>query len=115
MRINGVLVERATLHNENEVNRLGLRIGDAVHVKRAGDVIPKIVGVVLSSADEQQQQRSTTEAFRLPAACPECGSPTERSAAGEVAASDSALLGDAFTVRCTGGLACPAQVLEQIR
>ena len=112
------MVESATLHNENEINRLKLKVGDNIWLKRAGDVIPKILGVErgLISADTK------SEPFRLPTACPECGSPTERVysdrgtksnlAEGDIAAAEEPLV----SVRCTGGAAvCPAQAIEQIR
>jgi DNA ligase (NAD+) len=128
--INGVIIERATLHNEHEVNRLGLRVGDKVILKRAGDVIPKILGLEDTSSTSDASSTGTGTGmgmavpFRLPASCPECGSPTERLRAGEVAPETTATegvngdtgdIGDAVTVRCTGGAACPAQVIEQIR
>jgi DNA ligase (NAD+) len=117
VKINGVLIERATLHNENEVNRLGVKLGDKVRLKRAGDVIPKIVAVE-DSPDGADPTTSTRPApYQLPDRCPECGSPTERLAAGEVVVDASAVgeLFTAVTVRCTGGTVCPAQVMEQIR
>lgn len=116
MQINGVVVERATLHNENEVNRLRLRVGDRVLVKRAGDVIPKIVDKVEAVTPGMDGATSDSDPFRLPSACPDCGSPTERVAAGATVLNYEGTDGyGAFTVRCTGGAACPAQVVEQIR
>jgi DNA ligase (NAD+) len=88
--VGGVTVTNATLHNEDEVRRKDVRIGDTVVVRRAGDVIPEVVGVVAErrSGDER--------AFEMPAACPVCGSAVVR---GE----------DEAAARCSGGLFCPAQ------
>ena len=88
--IGGVMVERATLHNQDEVDRLDVREGDTVIVQRAGDVIPEVVQVVPDSG------HSMRPVFRLPESCPVCGSPVSRPE-GEVVA------------RCTG-IACPAQL-----
>ena len=92
--VGGVTVSTATLHNEDEVRRKDVRIGDTVIVRRAGDVIPEVVGPVVSkrSGDER--------AFEMPAKCPSCGSDIVRPE-GEVVA------------RCTG-LDCPSQRLERI-
>ena len=88
--IGGVMVERATLHNQDEIDRLDVREGDTVIVQRAGDVIPEVVQVV---PDRGHSKRPT---FKLPESCPVCGSPVSRPE-GEVVA------------RCTG-IACPAQL-----
>ena len=89
--VGGVTVSNATLHNMDEVDRLDLHIGDTVVVRRAGDVIPKVVQVMV--------ERRPTSARRVsvPTVCPACGSAVVRPA-GEV------------VLRCTGGLICPAQV-----
>ncbi len=125
MKINGVVVERASLHNENEINRLGLRVGDTVRLKRAGDVIPKVVAVETAGDPSSEMQgnevslgsrRDRGGVYRLPESCPACGSPTERVTAGEVVVADSQdSIGVPVTVRCTGGAVCPAQAIEQIR
>lgn len=94
--VGGVTVSNATLHNMDEIDRLGLRIGDKVIVRRAGDVIPQIVKVVTEKRPEH------TQPVQLPDACPACGSEIEQ-AEGEVVA------------RCSGGLFCPAQRKEAIR
>ncbi|RDU99551.1 NAD-dependent DNA ligase LigA [Trinickia dinghuensis] len=88
--VGGVTVTNATLHNEDEVHRKDLRSGDTVIVRRAGDVIPEVVGPVLERRLEGAQP------FVMPTACPACGSAIER------------LPGEAVA-HCTGGLVCPAQ------
>jgi DNA ligase (NAD+) len=93
--VGGVTVTNATLHNEDEVRRKDVHIGDTVIVRRAGDVIPEVVGVV---ADRRPPG---ARAFRMPEQCPVCGSRVER------------LEGEAAT-RCTAGLFCPAQRKQAI-
>ncbi|MDP2794343.1 MAG: NAD-dependent DNA ligase LigA [Sulfurisoma sp.] len=88
--VGGVTVASATLHNEAEVQRKNLRVGDTVIVRRAGDVIPEVVAVIV------ERRPSTSREFRLPKECPECGSAVERPEGEAIA-------------RCTGGLFCPAQ------
>ncbi len=94
--VGGVVVSRATLHNEDEIGRKDIREGDTVVVKRAGDVIPKVVSVVLD------QRPSDSHPFEFPDRCPECDSLARREE-GEVAR------------RCTGGLICPAQAIERLK
>lgn len=95
VRVSGVTVQNATLHNEDEVRRKDVRVGDFVVVQRAGEVIPEVVRVLT-------ERRSGDEhAWQMPASCPVCGSPIERPE-GEVVA------------RCTGGASCPAQVLAKL-
>ena len=94
--VGGVTVTNATLHNMDEVARKDVRIGDTVSVRRAGDVIPEVVGVVAARRDGSER------AVELPAACPVCGSALARDP-GESA------------VRCSGGLYCAAQRKQAIR
>ncbi|MEB8477696.1 NAD-dependent DNA ligase LigA [Cronobacter malonaticus] len=96
VQVAGVLVSNATLHNADEIARLGLRIGDKVVIRRAGDVIPQVVNVVLSERPEE------TRPVVFPAHCPVCGSDVER------------VEGEAVT-RCTGGLICGAQRKEALK
>ncbi|MBA4396085.1 MAG: DNA ligase (NAD(+)) LigA [Syntrophus sp. (in: bacteria)] len=95
VRVGGVLVSRATLHNQDEINKKDIRIGDTVVVQRAGDVIPEVVKVIAS------KRSGTEKSFFMPGVCPECGSEVVR------------LDGEAAH-RCIG-LACPAQIRERIR
>ncbi|MDU6411232.1 MAG: NAD-dependent DNA ligase LigA [Yersiniaceae bacterium] len=92
----GAMVSNATLHNADEIERLGLRIGDTVIVRRAGDVIPQVVGVVMSERPEHVRE------VAFPTTCPVCGSDVER-VEGEAVA------------RCTGGLICGAQRKESLK
>lgn len=95
VNVGGVMVSRATLHNEDEILKKDIRIGDTVVIQRAGDVIPEVVKVILSKRTGQEKE------FHMPKRCPECGSETVR-IEGEVAH------------RCVN-LACPAQIKEHIR
>lgn len=95
VQIGGVTVSRATLHNEDEIHRLGVRIGDTVVVQRAGDVIPKILSVVESARDGSEIE------FVWPDACPVCGSSIERVA------------GEAMSY-CVNTAGCPAQLRESV-
>jgi len=92
----GVMVSNATLHNADEIERLGLRIGDTVIVRRAGDVIPQVVGVVMDERPENARE------VVFPTHCPVCDSDVER-VEGEAVA------------RCTGGLICGAQRKEALK
>ena len=94
--VGGVTVTNATLHNEDEVHRKDVRVGDTVIVRRAGDVIPEVVSVVID------QRPTGTRRFGMPTSCPVCRSAVVR---GE---------GEAVS-RCSGGLFCPAQRKEAIR
>ncbi len=107
--VGGVTVERATLHNEDDIRRKDIRAGDDVILQRAGDVIPQVVGpVTTGETDEGEGRRVSREArhqalpeYAMPAACPACGSETVRES-GEVA------------VRCPNR-SCPAQLVESIK
>ena len=88
--VGGVTVTNATLHNEQEVARRDVRVGDTVVVRRAGDVIPEVVSVIL------ERRPPGTQPFRMPTRCPVCGSAVER-------------LEQEAIARCTGGLVCAAQ------
>jgi len=88
--VGGVTVTNATLHNEDEIRRKDVRKGDTVIVRRAGDVIPEVLGPVLEKRPDDAQE------FVMPTACPVCGSAIER-------------LEDETIARCTGGLFCGAQ------
>ena len=99
--VGGVVVSNATLHNEDEIARKDVRIGDTVVVQRAGDVIPQIVSVNLEKRPPQSQP------YSFPKTCPVCGSHAER----EVRATGKA---DAIR-RCTGGLVCSAQQIERLK
>jgi DNA ligase (NAD+) len=93
--VGGVTVTNATLHNEDEVRRKDVHIGDTVSVRRAGDVIPEVVNVVA------ERRPSDARAFVMPSACPICGSHIVR-------------LQDEAVARCSGGLFCPAQRKQAI-
>jgi DNA ligase (NAD+) len=94
--VGGVVVQRATLHNEDEIQRKDARIGDTVIVQRAGDVIPQIVGVVL------ERRPKKAKPYEFPEKCPVCGSLAVREPG--MAAR-----------RCTGGLICAAQAVERLK
>ncbi|MCY7397807.1 MAG: NAD-dependent DNA ligase LigA, partial [Sphingomonas bacterium] len=92
--VGGVIVANVTLHNRDEIARLGVRVGDRVRIQRAGDVIPQVV--------ENLSREEIREPYIFPDHCPQCGSEAV-AAEGEV------------DVRCTGGLICPAQRLERLK
>jgi DNA ligase (NAD+) len=94
VRVGGVEVSRATLHNEDEINKKDIRIGDTVIIQRAGDVIPEVVQVIVA------RRTGNEKPFTMPTMCPVCGSRVERPE------------GEAVH-RCTG-LACPAQIKENL-
>jgi DNA ligase (NAD+) len=92
--VGGVIVQNVTLHNRDEIARLGLRVGDRVRIQRAGDVIPQVV--------ENLSRDEVREPYIFPDHCPECQS--------EAVAEEGEV-----DVRCTGGLICPAQRIERLR
>jgi DNA ligase (NAD+) len=92
--VGGVIVANVTLHNRDEIQRLGLRIGDRVRIQRAGDVIPQVI--------ENLTRDEPREPYVFPDHCPMCGS--------EAVAEEGEV-----DVRCTGGLICPAQRFERLR
>ncbi|KAK0351604.1 hypothetical protein LTR94_024327, partial [Friedmanniomyces endolithicus] len=94
--VGGVVVKNATLHNEDEIARLDVRIGDTVRLQRAGDVIPQILGVLPELRPQGAQP------FAFPDHCPVCKSEAVRE-------------GDEVKRRCTGGLICEAQIVERLK
>lgn len=95
VKVAGSTVSRATLHNEDIIKDKDIKIGDAVVIQKAGDVIPEVVEVL------KEKRTGAEEEFRLPSTCPECGAHVVR-------------LANEAASRCSGGLACPAQVREGI-
>lgn len=96
VNVGGVVVSNATLHNEDEIARKDIRVGDTVVIQRAGDVIPQVLEVLTA------KRPTHSKPYRLPTTCPACGSEAVR-VDGEVAR------------RCTGGLICPAQAVERLK
>jgi DNA ligase (NAD+) len=96
VRVSGSTVEMATLHNASEVERKGVLIGDTVVLRKAGDVIPEIVGPVVDLRDGSERP------FVMPTECPECGTPLRPERAGDK------------DIRCPNSRACPAQLRERV-
>lgn len=96
VNVGGVLVSHATLHNEDEIKRKDIRIGDMVIIQRAGDVIPQVVSVLTEKRSMELPE------FQFPTICPECGAHAIREE-------------DEAVRRCTGGLSCPAQAVERLK
>jgi len=95
VRIGGSTVQRASLHNEDEVSRKDVRVGDLVKIRKAGDVIPEIIEVI------KDARNGAEKAFKMPPLCPVCGAPVVR-------------LPDEAAVRCPNRASCPAQIREAI-
>jgi DNA ligase (NAD+) len=100
--VGGVVVSNATLHNEDEIARKDIRIGDTVTIRRAGDVIPQVMGVVLD------KRPKGTKPYKFPDVCPACGSAAVREVDERTGRAD-------VVRRCTGGLICPAQAKERLK
>ncbi len=100
--VGGVVVANATLHNEDEIARRDIRIGDTVRIQRAGDVIPQVLGPVL------EKRPKGAKPYRFPTICPVCGSAAIREIDPKTGTAD-------VVRRCTGGLICPAQVKERLK
>ena len=100
--VGGVVVSNATLHNEDEIARLDVRVGDTVVVQRAGDVIPQILQVVV------EKRPHGAKPFAFPHACPVCGSAALREIDEKTGEAD-------VVRRCTGRLVCPAQAVEGLK
>ncbi|TDQ36683.1 NAD-dependent DNA ligase LigA [Thiopseudomonas denitrificans] len=107
VQVGGVTVSNATLHNMDEIQRLGLMVGDSVIVRRAGDVIPKVTQVV------PERRPADARAVEMPQQCPECGADVERTqlvrrSKGRETLSEGAIW------RCVGRLSCPAQLKQAL-
>jgi DNA ligase (NAD+) len=100
--VGGVVVSNATLHNEDEIARKDIRVGDTVMVRRAGDVIPQVLGVVM------EKRPAHARPYRMPEVCPVCGSKAVRETDAKTGRAD-------VVRRCTGGLICPAQRKERLK
>jgi DNA ligase (NAD+) len=100
--VGGVVVQNATLHNEEEITRKDVRVGDTVTIQRAGDVIPQVLGAILD------KRPPGSEPYRFPETCPACGSSAVRELNPRTGRVDAVR-------RCTGGLVCPAQAVERLK
>ena len=96
--VGGVVVSNATLHNEDEIKRLGVKPGDIVEIQRAGDVIPQVLRVTKDGGQN---------AFEYPTACPVCGAPAKNDVDAKTGRVD-------VVKRCTNGMNCPAQAVESL-
>ena len=107
VQVGGVTVSNATLHNMDEIERLGLQIGDTVVIRRAGDVIPQVTQVVLD------RRPADSKPILMPQQCPACGSDVERVQLARHAKTKSVRV-DGVTWRCVGRLTCPAQLKQAL-
>ncbi|MFO1148187.1 MAG: NAD-dependent DNA ligase LigA [Alsobacter sp.] len=100
--VGGVVVTNATLHNEDEIARKDVRIGDTVRIQRAGDVIPQVLGII------EEKRPLGAKPYEFPHVCPACGSHAVREVDPKTGRED-------VVRRCTGGLVCPAQAVERLK
>jgi DNA ligase (NAD+) len=100
--VGGVVVQNATLHNEEEIARKDVRVGDTVTIQRAGDVIPQVLGPLL------ERRPADAQPYVFPETCPACGSHAVREVNPRTGRLDAVR-------RCTGGLVCPAQAVERLK
>jgi DNA ligase (NAD+) len=105
--VGGVVVSNATLHNEDEIARKDIRVGDTVTVQRAGDVIPQILGPRILDKHEKDKHEKLAK-YVFPEICPVCGSAAVREIDPKTGTAD-------VVRRCTGGLVCTAQVVERLK
>ena len=106
--VGGVEVSKATLHNEDQIRRKDIRKGDTVIVRRAADVIPEVVAVVLD------RRPPSTVQFWMPSACPVCGSKVIKVVKVKKRKTKAPIQKEEVILRCIGGLACPAQAKEML-
>ena len=107
--INNVNINRITLHNEDQINKLGLSVGDKVIINRAGDVIPQII-------DKVREGNEIFVPYEIPSRCPVCNSPVKQDELHNIKANQSSNNVDNFSVvkRCTGEFNCVAQRIQRL-
>lgn len=113
VKVAGVTVSNATLHNMDEVVRLGLMIGDTVIIRRAGDVIPQVVQVVTERRPDWSSEERAQRSVKVPDQCPVCGSAVERTQLVKRSKGKESFV-DGSIYRCVGRLACGAQLKQAI-